>query len=268
MAAEKASLACVKLAMVKPETMHTIRGFCHCQRPDSWSASSSTKRSHPETRKRARSMSEMMSRRRSTKVEAQTAWSAPRGEDGRSSGAQRARRNMRKEKSLPRPTPKTMEMSVCPANIERTAAAEADSPLSGLATSASTSNCVSAKRRTTTTSMKTVTVSTVVVKGPLACSSSMMAMAEEGERATARHAMSKETAKREGKSRCATKGRKYEPSSSVETIETAYVTHVTPPRTHSVALRFCFTSLTCNFPPADMPIKPSASWLMNWRSSS
>ena len=53
-----------------------------------------------------------------------------------------------------------------------------------------TTSCVSAKSSTTTTSISTVTVRTVVVKGPLACSSSMIAMAEEGERATARQAMS------------------------------------------------------------------------------
>ena len=50
------------------------------------------------------------------------------------------------------------------------------------------------KSTTTTTSIITVTASTSVVKGPFAFSSEMMAMADEGERATARHAMSRAAA--------------------------------------------------------------------------
>ena len=46
------------------------------------------------------------------------------------------------------------------------------------------------KRRTTTTSIRMVTVREMVVKGPCAFISEMMAMADEGERATARHEMS------------------------------------------------------------------------------
>ena len=45
------------------------------------------------------------------------------------------------------------------------------------------------KSITTTTSIMTVTARTTVVNGPFALSSEMMAMADEGERATERHAM-------------------------------------------------------------------------------
>mmetsp|Transcript_29066 Transcript_29066/g.92918 ORF Transcript_29066/g.92918 Transcript_29066/m.92918 type:complete len:218 (+) Transcript_29066:493-1146(+) len=124
-----------------------------------------------------------------------------------------------------------------------------------------TTSCVRAKRRTTTTSISTVTVRTVVVKGPLACSSSMIAMAEEGERATARQAMSSAAEMRCDSGKSTRKGRKRSPRARVLSTDATHVTETRPVRTETAADRFSRTSLRWSLPPADRPMKPRATLL-------
>ena len=78
-------------------------------------------------------------------------------------------------------------------SIASAAEAEAARKASGSSSAFATMREIE-KSTTTTTSIMTVTASTTVVNGPLALSSEMMAMAEEGERATERHAMRSATA--------------------------------------------------------------------------
>jgi len=81
--------------------------------------------------------------------------------------------------------------------------------------SVAASRLVKAKSSTTTTSIRMVTVREMVVNGPCAFISEMIAMADEGERATARHAMSSDAASLSPNSSAPRKGMKRSPTSSV-----------------------------------------------------
>ena len=138
------------------------------------------------------------------------------------------------------------------------------SPASGAI--AWTVRSVTAKRSTTITSISTVTESTAVVKRPCAPSSETSAIADDGERATARHATRSATAKLSRGSIFAVSGRNgaaaiRPPSTS------AYVTPTRPSSTDITRRSWPRSSDSRNFEPAEKPMKPIASSLMMWPSA-
>mmetsp|Transcript_24212 Transcript_24212/g.56280 ORF Transcript_24212/g.56280 Transcript_24212/m.56280 type:complete len:203 (+) Transcript_24212:275-883(+) len=180
--------------MTKPAVMHTISGFCHAQRPKCRSCSSSVMSAQPTSRNMARSKPPRRARAQTTRtpaLAAAAARSAASSIEGRccslapSLSRQEESQNITTAKPLPNAQPSTIEMNVCAANLQMTICGGLTS-LSARGAICATRSCITANSITTTTSTTTVTASTMVVKGPLAWSSSMMAIAEEGERATAR----------------------------------------------------------------------------------
>ena len=83
-------------------------------------------------------------------------------------------------------------MAIWKANSPRTSPTGAESS-PGVGVTTRTISTVSANSNTTTTSIRITTESATVVNGPYAFSSVTTAMADEGERATARHAMKRQT---------------------------------------------------------------------------
>mmetsp|Transcript_36895 Transcript_36895/g.119074 ORF Transcript_36895/g.119074 Transcript_36895/m.119074 type:complete len:308 (-) Transcript_36895:269-1192(-) len=222
---------------------------------------SSKKRANPVKRRVVRCATERSTPTVAQKKEA----SAPRHPFSRRSGSGMGQAKMSGiEKPIRQPS--TTERRVCCMNsssrLPPPSAPPSPAPPS---CSELTTSCVSAKSSTTTTSISTVTVRTVVVKGPLACSSSMIAMAEDGERATARHAMISAAEMRCDSGKSTRKGRKRSPRARVLSMDATHVTETRPVRTETAADKFSRTSLRWSLPPADRPMKPSATSLSQRR---
>mmetsp|Transcript_4291 Transcript_4291/g.14122 ORF Transcript_4291/g.14122 Transcript_4291/m.14122 type:complete len:245 (+) Transcript_4291:2571-3305(+) len=164
-------------------------------------------------------------------------------------------------KVLPRIVPRMHDITLCSANCRSKFAPwlAPEPPPSSM--SALTTSMVIANKRTTTTSIITVTVSTVVVKGPLALISSMIAMAEDGDRATERQAMSSAALNFCAWPTSRRKGRKVGPQRSVVEMEPMYVTTTNEPKILTALVKFSRTSLRLSLPPAERPMKPRATSL-------
>ena len=183
----------VKLTSTKPATMQQMSGSWKVTRPASSSSCSSKNHTQPMNMITARCDSATTNE--TTTIAPETS-AAPHESVAIAESGERALHQRKKGSALPIPMPMSTETiswkKNCSSSLSGLCPFSAAAPWLMLESSVSWSTTRSVKvyMSTTTTSISTVTVRTVVVNGPLACISSMMAIADEGERATARHASS------------------------------------------------------------------------------